>query len=219
MTWLRWIDGRFRGGSAHANISLWCPVRRFLPGWTGWSHWMQSMRGISMRWRRWGALEGCWLRHSQAIVTNLNLHGWLSKHPILMTHLTTFKPCARITSVFCSPLVPWDNSTREEQALNERQKSKTRALEVAQPGNGSGVRPARHVKGVTMSQYLLHIFSLSSSIKAGRYFYHIHSWSRSQMLMLLKKKFWISSSFPHWYCPWIIYCFISDLFSISFMNK
>ena len=70
-----------------------------------------------------------------------------------------------------------------------------------------------------MSQYLLHILSLSSLIKTGRYSDYIHNWSHSQMLMLLKKTFWISSSFPHWYCPWIIYYFISDLFSIYFMNK
>ena len=69
-----------------------------------------------------------------------------------------------------------------------------------------------------MSHYL-HILSLSSLVKTRRYFYYIHNWSHSQMLMLLKKKFWISSSFPCWYCPWIIYYFISDLFSISFMNK
>ena len=37
-----------------------------------------------------------------------------------------------------------------------------------------------------MSQYLLHNLSLSSLIKAGWYFYYIHNWSHSQMLMLLK---------------------------------
>ena len=46
-----------------------------------------------------------------------------------------------------------------------------------------------------MSQYLLHILSPQSSIKMERYFYYIHKWSCSQMLMLLKKNFWISSSF------------------------
>ena len=56
-----------------------------------------------------------------------------------------------------------------------------------------------------MSQYLLHILSLSSLIKPGRYSYYILNWSHNQMLMLLKKKFWISSSFPRWYYPWIIY--------------
>ena len=85
-------------------------------------------------------------------------------------------------------------------------------------GNGLGIGWAcKAHERCDMSQYLLHNLSLSSLIKAGRYFYYIHNWS--QMLMLLRKKFWISSSFPHWYCPWIIYCFISDLFSIYFVNK
>jgi len=74
-------------------------------------------------------------------------------------------------------------------------------------------------EGGDMSQYFLHILSLSLLIKTRRYFYYIHNWSHSQMVKLLKKKFWISSSFPHWYYPWIIYYFIPDLFSISSVNK
>jgi len=74
-------------------------------------------------------------------------------------------------------------------------------------------------EGGDMSQYFLHILSLSLLIKTRRYFYYIHNWSHSQMVKLLKKKFWISSSFPHCYYPWIIYYFIPDLFSTSSVNK
>ena len=42
---------------------------------------------------------------------------------------------------------------------NLGQKSKTKALEVAQAGNGSGVGPARHMKGMTCHN----IFFISSA--------------------------------------------------------
>jgi len=56
------------------------------------------------------------------------------------------------------------------------------------------VQRTQHVAGKAresrdMSQYLLHILSLSSLIKAGRYFNYIHNRSCSQMLKLSKKKF------------------------------
>ena len=90
-----------------------------------------------------------------------------------VTHLTTFKACTRITSVFCSLLVPWDDSMQEEQTPDEWQKSKTRALEDSPAWQwlGSQAHKAREIRD--MSQYLLHILCLSSSIRAGRYFYYI----------------------------------------------
>ena len=67
-----------------------------------------------------------------------------------MTHLTTIKAGARITSVFCSPLVPWDNFKQEQTSTpHEQQKSKTRALEVQESGL-QGTWKAWHV---TLSSY------------------------------------------------------------------
>ena len=158
-----------------------------------------------------------WCIHHPVVVERLHVL-WIVKQVVA----DPFKACTRITSVFCSPSVPWDDSTQEEQTPDEWQKSKTRVLGSTRSSPtwqqlGSQARKA--CERCNMSQYLLHILCLSSSIRAGRYFYYILNWSCSQMLMLLKKKFWISSSFPRWYCPWIIYYFISDLFSISFVNK
>ena len=71
----------------------------------------------------------------------------------------------------------------------------------------TGQSAARHVKVVTCHNY-------PQPFILGRYFYYIHNWSCSQMLKLLKKKFWISSSFPHWCYPWIIYHFTVPIQSI-----
>ena len=87
------------------------------------------------------------------------------------------------------------------------------ALATAQESGLQGIWKVWHV---TISSSYPQPFIIDQNWKI---FYYIHNWNRSQMLMLLKKKIWISSSFPCWYCPWIIYYFISDLFSISFVNK
>ena len=86
-----------------------------------------------------------------------------------MTHLTTIKAGARITSVFCSPLVPWDNFTQKNRLVLPMNSRKVKQEHLKYRSQACKAHE-RH----DMSHYL-HILSLSSLVKTRRYFYYIQN--------------------------------------------